>query len=594
MVRRPLLLVACALALSGAPRVSSAGPITTTLTLDPNLRHIPVSGRYGLLSVVETTKDLNGDGDLLDRVVHVYDAQTNTSRNLALATELPPLDMFTRYTPFQVFGAWGAFLVAEAAQGADRNGDGDLLDAVPCVVRLATGARTNLGLASDGFLQLDDGWLAFGVWELANGAGDLNGDGDPFDVVLHVRTLGAGATTTNVAVAIAPLSPFAEWAAFATNGSAFVFPLAEAAHGADINLDGDVFDLIAQMYVPATGVRTNLGLALMWPPYFFPGRTTGSFLPLHVDEFGSAGADRNGDGDVLDIVLAVVDVATGVVINVGRSVDYGAVGDDADTAVYIGGSYVWFETAEAAEGFDLNGDGDAIDRNVRQVYDVGSGALISIGHAMRGADEILTAGATGLAASSEVELGDRNADGDARDFVVTRFDASTGLLVNYGLALSTSPDHRVGAQAVVRVSEADQGGVTRNGDVDALDAVVAYFDTNTGAVVNTGRAAHPTAAVSASLAVVAFLASEADDGGTDFNGDGDTNDLVVQDASVASGAILNTGFAVPVGSYADAADRPMTLAANRIWVIVSEAAQHGMDLNGDGDALDRVLWIYAR
>jgi hypothetical protein len=80
------------------------------------------SGDRALVSAAETTEDLNDDGDRLDLVLAIYEGRTGTVRSLRVATgpfagTLSPSGM-------------AAVLVSEEAQGVDLNGDGDLLDQV--------------------------------------------------------------------------------------------------------------------------------------------------------------------------------------------------------------------------------------------------------------------------------------------------------------------------------------------------------------------------------------------------------------------------------------------------------------------------------
>jgi hypothetical protein len=93
------------------------------------------------LAIQETglTGDLNGDGDSAgDRVLHLFDSATLALTNLQLATER--MRMGRRHV---------AFTVIESRQGVDLNGDGDQLDRVLHLHWLASGETVNLGLAGD-------------------------------------------------------------------------------------------------------------------------------------------------------------------------------------------------------------------------------------------------------------------------------------------------------------------------------------------------------------------------------------------------------------------------------------------------------------
>ncbi|HEX6886232.1 MAG TPA: hypothetical protein VF530_22855 [Planctomycetota bacterium] len=82
-----------------------------------------------LLSLREHDEDLNGDGDTADFVLALHDRRTGAVRSLGLATS----------TFQGSLGPDGqaAVLVSETAQGVDLNGDGDLLDQVLHVVSVA-------------------------------------------------------------------------------------------------------------------------------------------------------------------------------------------------------------------------------------------------------------------------------------------------------------------------------------------------------------------------------------------------------------------------------------------------------------------------
>ena len=104
----------------------------------------------------------------------------------------------------------------------------------------------------------------------------------------------------------------------------------------------------------------------------------------------------------------------------------------------------------------------------------------------------------------------------------------------------------------------------------------------TGPARNLGRAA---TAVALSDRWLAALVSEAGQGHTDFNGHGDANDAVVQIAPVTATSAANW---TNLGQVADTLD----VAGGIVAFLTSEAAQGGQDLNGDGDATDRVLQVY--
>src|SRR5207245_2104677 len=168
-------------------------------------------------------------------------------------------------------------------------------------------------------------------------------------------------------------------------------------------------------------------------------------------------------------------------------------------------------------------------------------------------------------------------------------------------------------------------GVDLNGDGDADDEVV-HFAPNGGTIQNLARAA-TAVSLSASCAGgtnagqgcdldtdcpgsasctpswLAALVSEAGQGNTDLNGDGDTNDTVVEVHPAGSGGWTKVPppppFAPPfVGQAADVTQVSGSLVAfitpECAWggSVTTGCPAGGTDLNGDGDAGDRVLQLY--
>ena len=72
-------------------------------------------------------RDLNGDGDVLDGVLHVYDERADRRFSTGLAL----------YGSYARDGSLSAFRVLESVQGEDLNGDGDLADEFAYVLDLS-------------------------------------------------------------------------------------------------------------------------------------------------------------------------------------------------------------------------------------------------------------------------------------------------------------------------------------------------------------------------------------------------------------------------------------------------------------------------
>ncbi len=325
------------------------------------------------VSESDQDKDLNGDGDKVDNVLHVFDSSTSTTTNVGLATVLTNIEVN------QIDGNLVAFRVSESDQGGtDLNGDGDATDAVLHVFDISTGVTTNVGLAT-GQPRVDGNFVTFRVSESGEGptGTDLNGDGDKVDGVLHVFD-SSKSKTTNVGLAIFGHLP---------EGNLVAFDVSESDQGGtDLNGDGDATDAVLHVFDISTGVTTNVGLAVIG------FEIDGNLVAFTVPEFGEGATDLNGDGDVImpnrltDFVLHVFDTSTGVTTNVGF-----AIGN-----FEIDGNLVAFTVIESKQGAtDLNGDNDAIDtvQHVLELLPLEGGATVGPGSTI-GSSTIIDEGAT--------------------------------------------------------------------------------------------------------------------------------------------------------------------------------------------------------
>jgi hypothetical protein len=287
--------------------------------------------------------DLNGDGDIDDLVLHVFDVATETTTNVGLDVS----------DGFALGKEWVAFTVDEAKQGAsgtDLNGDGDIDDLVLHVFDLQTGTITNVGLdARDGF-EIGKEWIAFTVDEARQGGADLNEDNDTLDFVLHVFDVETRMATNVKLDASGGFALGKEWLAFAVDE--------DSQGGTDLNNDGDIFDLVLHVFDVKTGTTTRVGLA---SNVFALGK---QWIAFAVDEDSQGSTDFNGDGDAADFVLHVYDLETGMITNVGL---------DASGGFAFGKEWLAFAVDEDSQGgTDFNGDGDAADQ-VLHVVDVKKG-----------------------------------------------------------------------------------------------------------------------------------------------------------------------------------------------------------------------------
>jgi len=237
-----------------------------------------------------------------------------------------------------------------------------------------------------------------------------------------------------------------------------------------------------------------------------------------------------------------------------------------------------------AAGLDRTGDGD-LDDTVLAVLDTRRPAdgLRPLGPAVAVA---VTAGrAAWLMPEASLDplerpMGtDLNGDGDRADSVVhlSGGGADVSAVRNLGRAARAVALSRQWVAALV--AEADEGGTDLNGDGDAEDAVVQVVATDPGSAWRSTAMA--ASRIDLRGDVVAFLTPEAAQR-ADLNADGDTDDTVVQVYDARTGSVRNLGLAAAELVMSDA------LIAWR----TPEAAQGGTDLNGDGDIEDAVLHVY--
>ncbi len=287
---------------------------------------------FGVHEVSAGNTDLNGDGDISDQVAFLYDGDTGQLDNLGLAVFGNDMDLS---------GNVVVIPVDEQDQGeTDLNGDGDTLDRVDHVYNLQTGQTTNLGLSSAGFL-LENGRLAFRVWESGQGFTDLNGDGDSSDVILHLYNSRNG-RTSNLGIATEFDVQFA--------GNLLAFRVSETSQGGeDLNGDNDILDTVVHTYNIRSGLIVNQQLAT----YSNALQIDQDRIAIKVDEATHFSADLNRDGDANDKVLHALNLKTNSLINLRRAADQ----------FRISNNVITFSVPEIRQGnSDLNNDGDSDDR----------------------------------------------------------------------------------------------------------------------------------------------------------------------------------------------------------------------------------------
>jgi hypothetical protein len=257
------------------------------------------------------------------------------------------------------------------------------------------------------------------------------------------------------------------------------------------------------------------------------------------------GCDLNMDGDKMDLVFRWMEARAGAVPegnpNRLHALVNGVSGGTAGV-VSLGNLFVIL-VSEAADSTDIDGD-MALTHDLVGAYNPATGGVWNFDHgAFVGgtwmAEDARQSGRFFFAFSESVAGIDLNGDGDTTDTVPTFPERRAGLDLDFpgiGIAVSSTNAGIVagGGTAFYRVSEASQGMTDINDDGDTLDFILQRGDFGTG---NTRTMGTLNALARPSVELTrdgvpragAFLAEEAAQGpgGTDFNDDGDRSDWVV-------------------------------------------------------------------
>lgn len=474
-------------------------------------------------------RDLDGDGDRTDVVLHLLDlgARTLTNTNSAYP-ELLYVATDVRPPRFGSNDRLAVFQVSEEKTGRDLDGDGILGEVSTRILDQRTGVSRDLSFehvefelgdelaaltsrdATGSFLHVfdgRDGSLTTLPVEAAapaavqgrlvfftrneNGAFDLNADGDALDShVLHRYDADSGRivnTTLNGGQVVHVVDGFAG------------FIVGERDQGQDLNSDGDRADRIFTTLELRSGqVRiTGITGAQFVNPFVAPDDESQAFLLTVAEQ----GIDRNGDGDTLDDVALFYEPRSERVLDTSVALDVSS---------YVqAGPWIGVRVAEWNQG-DLDGDGET-SFMVPHVLDALTGSSVNLG--FRG--EWLAAFGEELLGARQVFRGTELVENEL--FVwdpSTRLARMTGLDVRQVLG-------SVDGRALVIAAE---GARDLNGDRDRRDLVFALYDGRTGSLRSLGLAAGWGRLASRGQAVVTV--SEAGQG-VDLNRDGDREDLVL-------------------------------------------------------------------
>jgi len=420
--------------------------------------------------------------------------------------------------------------VSESEMGADLNGDGDQLDDVLHEIETAADAVRNTGLAVAGKIVASDVHVAFLVSESGQAGSDFNGDGDSADLVWFVydpaRPFAPGTNPVNTALA----APVTGGGAGVAGG--FVLLESEASARADRNGDGDRIDIVPRAFDGAAFAVSPLAAPAQAPGAALVGRNG---RVLYAASEPAQGAGLNGDGDQADFVLFAIDFKLGTpTLRPVGAVAARAVGNHP-YALSDGAAVYYIDEAQE-NAIDLNNDADMND------------AVIAVFDLTLGVGETLP---------------------------------SSPLIPSLAVAGATTVGIGAGSgRVIVAVSEAGQKRDLNN-DFDQVDLILAWIDTNTPATLHVLASialAAQTPVIDGTRGLVAVSEGASGFQGTDLNLDGDKADMVLFLVDTVAGTTTN--FARAIQTYA--------LVGVDAFVGVDEAAQAGGDLNGNGIATDVV------
>jgi hypothetical protein len=639
-LRFPLALAFSSLLAVGCSSGTGGGGVNTAFKLK-NTSHgvaasTPLLADGNLLAYLASeassgATDLNGDGDMIDPVAVRVHTITNKVDVLGVATQSM---VFLNRTLFLV--------VSEAADGTDWTGDADTVDRVLLYVEsdattptflaeLDGSVTTAMALVGDRLLfvgstapvaQLStnlfstavatkgaapdtpiavtstindansDG-ISFSIWTVVDDMafltmdetvdGELNGDSDALDTAV-LALIDAGDISAQVASTALAVDLTGDVDALAGGNDWMVaFLVDEADQGTNLNdptlfdaswqpgncsgvADADMTDnvlhwlLYSDFLTNANVVNTGLVGSLGATEYVYVHKNDYvGVVSLESDEGSGSGCDLNGDGDFADRIFRWVDASNpsapalpvtneNKLLAVADNVP-GSGGDSTGGVLTLGPLWIML-VDEAADGRSYDGDsgtdnllvGAHNPNNVGQNWNFNHGSTnpgpVSVSWMSedpRDPDRFL-AGMT-----EDVVNIDLNNDGDKADSVPTfpvRLSGDVLKFPGFGIAVDANDAGVVVAGGIgfYRVSEFEEDSTDLNGDGDTNDFLLQRIGLTTNDLPTfmgtLNSLSGPAIAVKSegdvSFAALLFEESLVGPGGSDLNNDGDANDLVVR------------------------------------------------------------------
>ena len=254
-----------------------------------------------------------------------------------------------------------------------------------------------------------------------------------------------------------------------------VFPTAEHFHGSDLNCDGDTNDTVLRYQNLETGKVVNTGLI---------ASGTHHAIDIYENIVAFVGEDSH---------ICCYDINTGTVRRIGTT--------GSHPSIY--GNIIAFSSKGTVHYFDLNtqtlvntevtGYNPVIYQNVIVfhaptpkhtiwVYNLRTGESVNTGAI--GKNPTIYENIIAFETLEFSTAGDLNGDGDAHDMVIRFYDLETQTITNTG-AVGFYPAI-YGSRIVFATRECDICQ-DLNGDDKILGEIIRYYDLETGLLINTGR-----------------------------------------------------------------------------------------------------------
>jgi len=384
---------------------------------------------------------------------------------------------------------------------------------------------------------------------------DLNGDGDTSDTVLRIFDI-TTSTITNTGL-VSSYYP-------KISGNKIAFVTNESAISTDLNGDGDQYDAILRIYDITTSTVTNTDL--QYVQSFAIDRNV--VVASIYESF--AGIDLNGDGDKLDHLLRIYDIATSSTINTNISSSF----PDVDGNLVVGVS-------------------DGIDENQIHLYDISTSSITNTG--IVGLTRIINDNVIGFVVNESAISTDLNGDGDQLDNVYQLYDITTSTVINTGVTTDGNKLMTIDGDFVGLTTFEGFTSTDLNGDGDTSDVILMLYDTLTSTMINTGLVISGAPSISSNTLVFTILENLIS---TDLNGDGDQLDSVLQyfalsndldgdgiDNSVDNCPVLENSDQIDTDNdgLGDACDLVLNIDSDDDGVIDSADVCPGFDDNVDVD-----------